>query len=150
MKCAVHSDKEAIGACVSCGKGICEECKVESESKFYCKECDAKKASGAFTTVETASEQEIEDGKVWAVLGYIGILFLVPLLMKKDNSFARFHAKQGMVIFIAWIALAWVPYIGRIGIAVLTIVSIIGIIKAIMGEMWKIPVVGDLAEKIKI
>ena len=43
--------------------------------------------------------KEIEDGKIWAFIGYWWILFLVPLLGKKDNKFALFHGKQGLVLF---------------------------------------------------
>jgi uncharacterized membrane protein len=46
-----------------------------------------------------AGDREIEEGKTFAAIGYIGILFLVPLLAAKDNKFAKFHGKQGMVLF---------------------------------------------------
>jgi hypothetical protein len=39
MKCYIHSEKDAVGACVSCGKFICEECKVEIHNKNHCKNC---------------------------------------------------------------------------------------------------------------
>jgi uncharacterized membrane protein len=39
-----------------------------------------------------------------AVLSYIGILCLIPLLMKKTSKFAQEHAKQGFVLFLFEIA----------------------------------------------
>ena len=39
MKCYTHSEKNAIGGCVNCGKFICEECRVSISSKNYCKNC---------------------------------------------------------------------------------------------------------------
>jgi GT2 family glycosyltransferase len=39
MNCYIHSEKEAIGTCVSCGKFICKECNTEINNKNYCKKC---------------------------------------------------------------------------------------------------------------
>jgi len=54
-----------------------------------------------------ADAKEIEEGKTFAGIGYIGILFLVPLLAAKDNKFAKFHGKQGMVLCCASI-IGWI------------------------------------------
>ncbi|MEI8350020.1 MAG: hypothetical protein WCI77_07690 [Candidatus Omnitrophota bacterium] len=39
MKCSVHLEREAVGACVECGLAFCEECKVTISNKNYCKKC---------------------------------------------------------------------------------------------------------------
>jgi len=39
MHCYVHEQKEAVAACVHCGKFICEECRTEINGKNYCKNC---------------------------------------------------------------------------------------------------------------
>ncbi|MEM2899566.1 MAG: hypothetical protein QXT63_02135 [Thermoplasmata archaeon] len=44
MKCYIHKEKDAIGACVSCGKGLCEDCKIEFDRKLHCKACIEKKS----------------------------------------------------------------------------------------------------------
>lgn len=94
-------------------------------------------------------EQDIQQNKIWALLAYLGILFLIPLLAKKDSKFAQFNAKQGLVLFVAnfiWM----IPFVGwLVGVALL-IVGLIAIIKVLMGQYWKIPVLGDYAEKINI
>ena len=102
-------------------------------------------------------EKEIEEGKVFAVLGYLSILCLVPLLLKKDNKFALFHGKQGLVLFIFEVAagiISLVPFLGWIigilALIIFPILSVIGIIRSLMGQYWKMPVLGDLAEKITI
>ncbi len=101
----------------------------------------------------------IEEGKIWAFIGYWGILFLVPLLGKKDNKFALFHGKQGLVLFIFWIIVVWIlgfiPIIGwfifrPLGWLICVILAIIGMVKSLQGQYWKMPVLGDIAEKIKI
>lgn len=99
--------------------------------------------------------QEVLDGKPYAILAYLWILCLIPLLLKKENKFALFHAKQGLVLFIAEIVIGFVGVIPVLGWAILFfgtflfgILSLIGIVQVLMGVYWKMPVVGDIAEKI--
>jgi uncharacterized membrane protein len=72
------------------------------------------KEEGKTPEVPKAGDKEIEEGKTFAAIGYLGILFLVPLLAAKDNKFAKFHGKQSMVLFgvgiIGWIiaVILWV------------------------------------------
>ncbi len=103
------------------------------------------------------------DEKVMGGIAYLGILFLVPLLTKKDSKFAMFHAKQGMVLFIIevilWIInfvlfasvfgavfLGWIVWIVWM---VVGIFSLIGLIQALSGKYWKLPVLGGWAESFK-
>lgn len=110
-------------------------------------------------------DKTVEEGKIWAFVGYWGILFLVPLLGKKDNKFAIFHGKQGLVLFCGFIAnfllsvlFGWIPVLNVvISVVVCTILyivfcvfAIIGMIQSLMGKYWKMPILGDIAEKINI
>ena len=45
-------------------------------------------------------DQDVENNKVIAAIGYIWILCLVPLFLRRRSAFAQFHAKQGLVLFI--------------------------------------------------
>ena len=45
--------------------------------------------------------EDVKRNKVFGILSYIGILFLVPLFAAKDSQYARFHTNQGLVLFIA-------------------------------------------------
>ena len=102
-------------------------------------------------------EEKKEKGKdLIAILSYIGILFLVPLLASKDNAFAQFHAKQGLVLFIAEIAtylVIWIPFIGwfigMIAWVIWLILSIIGIMNVVNGKEVPLPVIGKFAKKFK-
>ena len=38
MNCSEHPQKKANGSCVYCGKFFCEDCLVEVDNKYYCKE----------------------------------------------------------------------------------------------------------------
>ncbi len=98
--------------------------------------------------------RDIEDNKVMAILAYIWILLLVPLLAAKDSKYARYHAYQGVTLFIAWVAvraLGWIlPYnlsglvtIASLGLLVL---AIIGILNAFNGRAKPLPLIGKLLE----
>ena len=39
MNCYNHAENEAVGTCTSCGKSICNECKVEMQGKLICRTC---------------------------------------------------------------------------------------------------------------
>ena len=102
-------------------------------------------------------KKDVEANKLIAAIGYLGILCLVPLLGKKDSAFAQFHGKQGLAIFIVWIVL-WVvnivPILGQlvfmVGSIGLFILVVMGIIHAMNGEMWEVPVLGKYAKMIKL
>jgi len=100
-------------------------------------------------------DKEVLEGKVYAVLAYLWILCLLPLILKKDNRFALFHAKQGLVLFLGEIAIGFIgiiPILGWmiffLGTLLFGILSFIGIVQVLMGNYWKMPVVSDIAEKI--
>ena len=115
------------------------------------------------------------DGNVTALIGYIiGILALVLIFIEKDNKFVRFHALQSLlwwigywvILFVVCILLAIVGVVlsmistslGGIVWALISLLAFVawlpllaGVIyaayKAYSGEMTKLPVVGNLAEK---
>lgn len=98
--------------------------------------------------------------KAFSALGYVGILFLIPLLAGK-TEYTRFHANQGLVLFIADVVsgvvigvvtgiLSLIPFIGPViagiisgvlGLAIF-VLMILGIVHAVQGEMKPLPVIG--------
>ena len=40
--CSYHPGKDAVGACVSCGKMVCVACRTELQEKVYCPPCANK------------------------------------------------------------------------------------------------------------
>lgn len=97
-----------------------------------------------------ADNKDIQDNKVLAAISYLWVLSLIVLLVKKDSKFAKFHAKQGLVLFIASIILGFVPVLGWLLELVVVIFVIVGLLKALSGEYWKMPLVSLLAEKINL
>ena len=93
----------------------------------------------------------MESNKLMAAISYIWILFLVPLFAAKDDAFARFHANQGLLLFLVSIVLgiiAIIPFIGAIisaiGGVVTFVFMILGIINALKGEMKPLPLIGGI------
>ena len=100
-------------------------------------------------------DADVEDAKFFAAVGYISILCFVPLLLKRNNKFAQFHGKQALVLFILELAasiLKIVPALGdlvfTVAFVVLGILSLVGIVKVLMGEYWEMPVVYEIADRI--
>lgn len=97
---------------------------------------------------------DIDEKKLLAALSYVGVLVLVPLLVKKEDPFVRWHAKQGLVILaglvVALLANGWMPAVGNTLFLILIILDIIALVQAMLGRKWKIPVVGDIAKKFKV
>jgi uncharacterized membrane protein len=100
------------------------------------------------------------------ILSYLWILFLIPLLAKKDDSEVQWHAKNGAALFgaeiICWIvigilgfalrrimflgcgitAIECVIWLGFLGIRIMCIVKGVG------GQRFRIPVITDFGEKL--
>ncbi len=115
------------------------------------------------------------DGNVTALIGYIiGLVALILIFIEKDNKFVRFHALQSVLwavgYFVAIITLMIVGAIlgiilGQLSSGLATIVGLlffllyIGLffgfigglifaaIKAFGNAQFKLPIVGNLAEK---
>ena len=99
---------------------------------------------------------DIEQNKVFAVLAYIGILFLVPLLAAPRSRFARYHTNQGIVLFLSVLIIGFgmgvvaaIPIVNFMMIPAWFILPagmfafmIIGIIHAASGEYKPLPWIG--------
>ena len=97
------------------------------------------------------------DDKLVAAISYIGVISVIVLLVKKDSDFVQFHAKQGTVLFIAevvWMVITmflwFLLFVSWIVWLVFLAATVIGFIKAYSGDRYKMPVIGDLAEKINL
>jgi uncharacterized membrane protein len=106
---------------------------------------------------------------IMIVLSYLGILALIPLLVEKNDPEVQWHAKHGLVLVVAEIALfislsilgaifARIPFLGciaaiigilisfvlTIGILVLHVVCII---KGVNGQRFTLPYISEYADK---
>ena len=101
------------------------------------------------------SDEEINDGKIFALLAYLSILCIIPLVLKKSNPFALYHGKQGLVIFIGQVAVFIVSIIIGPGLThflwfVLGVFSLWGVVESLRGNYVKMPLISDVAEKITL
>jgi len=98
-----------------------------------------------------------EQSNAMAIISYIGFLCLIPILTKEKDEFISFHARQGFILFIGetatWIIFGYIPVfwlfaniLGALWLAL----SVIGIINVVNKEKKELPLIGKLAEKIKI
>jgi uncharacterized membrane protein len=92
-------------------------------------------------------------GALCYVLGWLtGIIFLI---IEKDNKFVRFHAVQSIIVFgvisVVQIILWIIPVIGWILGTLLAVATfilwILLMYKAYQGQIYKLPMAGDIAEK---
>jgi uncharacterized membrane protein len=116
---------------------------------------DSEDITGSFDT------SDIEQNKVVAAIGYIPVLFLVPLLGASGSPYAKFHANQGLILTIASIALGIarsvlcavfgiLPILGKfipdiistiVSVAILAFI-VIGVVNSMQGKAKKLPLIG--------
>jgi uncharacterized membrane protein len=113
-------------------------------------------------------EENVASAACYLLTWVTGIIFF---LMEKDNKTVRFHAMQSILTFLPLMILIWIigailtmmvfgaGMYGAVGIwgIVSLIIMLIWIImfllwlflmfKAYQGEKFKVPIVGDIAEK---
>ena len=126
------------------------------------------KTTASKTAAPKAGSKDAEDNKGLAIVAYLGILFIIPLLTGdyKKSPFLKFHTNQGFVLCLTAVAL-WIVWSIIWGIAIgsiynsyslgmlglisaiswllsLTIVAlcVIGIINAVNGKMKPLPIIG--------
>ncbi len=97
-----------------------------------------------------------QDDGVIAAIGYIWILFLIPMFLKKESEFCQHHAKQGLVLFVFSIIIAIlgsIPVFGwfiiaPIGAVITIVLMLLGIVNALRNSMWEMPYLGKYAKKL--
>lgn len=154
----------------------CSRCGSDLEAgKSYCTFCGArvdddennKGKNYDFTNVmyggknfsEEFDARDIVENKVFCILSYLGILFVIGLIAQPNSKVVKFHANQGLVLFIAETVfgiasgmMGVIPFIGAgmgaiIGTATSVAVLAAFIYQAINisdGKVKKLPVIGDI------
>jgi uncharacterized membrane protein len=142
--------------CTSCGT-------ANDDAAGFCSKCGhamagAAASGGGQVVVAPASAGGLTDN-VAGMLAYITIIPAIVFLVVEPyskNRFVRFHAFQSIFLYVAWIILhvalrmilpwfLW-PLWGLIDLALFAL-WIVLLVKAYNGEKWKLPIVGDMAEK---
>ena len=97
------------------------------------------------------------DQNVAGLLCYVAgwITGLIFFLIEKENRFVRFHAMQSIITFgsltVLFMVLGFIPIVGWMLMPILAILQlilwIVLMVKAYQGQLFKLPVIGDMAEK---
>ena len=107
------------------------------------------------SNITEAKKPEISDEiSKNAAMSYFLLLAPVLYLNRKDSEFIQFHAKQGSVLLVVFI-LFW--FLGDIDFFLFKIfqllifgvvgLSVLGFIKALKGEKYRIPLVAEISEQ---
>jgi len=89
----------------------------------------------------------VPESNILALVSYLWVLSIVMYILKKDDKFVVFHARQGMVLFALSIV-GIIPVIGWPIMIISFVLIVIGAVKAYKGEKYEIPVIAKIAEKI--
>jgi uncharacterized membrane protein len=140
---------------------FCSVCGTQvADGTTLCAAHAAGSPGGATTAAQAGGMSE----NVAGMLAYVTIIpAIVFLLVAPYNrsKFIRFHSFQCIFVTVAWIALgialsivAAIPVLGWLTLFIWPVVMlgalalwIILLLKANQGQMWKVPFIGDLAEK---
>ena len=130
---------------------FCSKCGSQlNEGDKACGNC-GEPVGGAARSPETTSSNDMWMG----ILSYLGILALIPYLVKDQTPFVRAHAVRGINLLllevIAWVAVgvfSWVPVLGGIlstvvGLASFAL-SLIGIINVANKDNKDLPFIGSI------
>jgi uncharacterized membrane protein len=138
----------------------------------FCNNCGAQIADGATTCAACANRQAVTpavaaSGLADNVAGALAYVTIIPaiifLILEPYNKsrFVRFHSWQCIFFNVAWWIL-WIglrivihmPFLGWLTIFIWPVIWLGGfilwivlVIKANQGQMFKLPVIGDLAQQ---
>lgn len=98
------------------------------------------------TNTKQTDSTVTSEQKVWGAVSYLWILSLVALAARQNNEYIRFHANQGVFLFLVSVVAMILGPIGMIVNIVILIAAIMGIVKSLQGMKWELPGVGGLAK----
>ncbi len=97
------------------------------------------------------------DENIEALLSYVlgWVSGVILLALERDNPFVRFHAAQSLAVFLPlFVMIIIIGALPFVGWALSWMISIFTLLlwlflmfKAFKGEKYKLPIVGDFAEK---
>jgi uncharacterized membrane protein len=140
---------------------FCPTCGTQIADGAACPKCAA--GAGPTASPSTPAAAGLTDN-VAGALAYVTIIpAIVFLVLEPFNRkrFVRFHAFQCLFFAIAWTVLwiglsfiAHIPFLGWATVLIWPIVSLVGfiiwlilVLKAYQGQMFKLPIIGDMAEQ---
>jgi uncharacterized membrane protein len=141
---------------------FCTVCGAQTpDGSTVCPACSRAGAPAARPAAATAGGLSDNVAGMLAYFTIIPAILFLVLEPYNRSRFIRFHAFQCIFFAVAWTAL-WIalniivhiPFLGWLTILIWPLIGLAGFIiwivlllKAYQGQMWKLPVIGDMAEK---
>lgn len=91
-----------------------------------------------------------QDSKILAAVAYLWFLSIVMLVLKRQDAFVQFHARQGLLLLIISIAGWIIPPLAWLVQIIVFVAIVYGFMQAVNGKYWTLPYIGKWAEKIKL
>ena len=91
-------------------------------------------------------KSDAADNKWLAALCYLGPMFLLSWLLKPNSKFVRYHANQGLVLFLCSIVINifdFIPFMWVVNIFSV-VCFFIGVFNALGGKRKPLPIIGDI------
>ena len=93
--------------------------------------------------------------RILATASYFGIFCLVPLLFDDNSEYVRFHARQGLVLWLWTLLAVFSLALGEFGgffmtfsMVIIVLLSVMGIVSVVFSQDWRLPIIAGLAEKL--
>lgn len=104
----------------------------------------------------SAEAEDIEKNRAFAIIAYLWILFIVGLIAAPNSKFAKYHANQGLVLFLAsliasvgCVVIGFIPLVNLILMLAVPllwlgglVLMILGIVNAAGGRCKPLPMIG--------
>ena len=145
--------------CSNCGKPV-------PAGAAACPECGSAAPGATLTGTASAGQGQV-GGLSQNVAGALAYVTIIPPILflvidpYNKNRFVRFHAFHSIFFHVAWIVL-WIglgifghlPFLGWASLLLWPLIGLAGFVlwlilvfKAYQGQMFKLPMIGDMAEK---
>ncbi|MCH7549339.1 MAG: DUF4870 domain-containing protein [Candidatus Krumholzibacteriota bacterium] len=120
-------------------------------------------------TPETNHSSPAETERWYAAIGYLFFLCFLAMWKGRESTFVRFHGRQAFLLFlsecVAFILIIIIdktigrlPFLGLLIVVLAQIfvyltallLSVMGFVKALFGELWEMPFFGPYREKVPL
>jgi len=149
--------------CCQCGTQV-------GANDRFCAKCGAQQASGAGGTAAAAitdvfsgiNNRTAETLCYIPMVGWIAAIVVLASQRFRHETDVRFHAFQGLYLFVAWLIVDWVispalaiadgsfglHHLVRDGLQLLIFAAwILMLVKVSHGEHYRLPILGELADR---
>ncbi len=137
------------------------------ETDLYCRSCGAPQAPESRPPDDGISPRTASMLCYLPVVGWIPAIVVLASQRFREDRIVRFHAFQGIYLFVVWLIVDWVisplyqfalsplphgmshafSFLGGLLKAALFVLWIFMLIKTGQDQLYKLPIVGELAER---